>query len=130
MIRYPAARDSVASQKRTAFCGIGRFPFWWKCHGKFWRICLSDRGVPRRSPFNLQSGSLRGIRPTMFDSWFAKRFLFLIAVLIGCNNEAPVTSIGVSGAGNHGSRLHADETGDAGTRKRVWRQNHMEWCIG
>ncbi len=32
----------------------------------------------------------------MFDNWFAKKFLFLITVLIGCSNGEPVTSIGVS----------------------------------
>ena len=43
-----------------------------------------------------ESLSVNGILPKAFDNWFAKKFLFLIAVLIGCNNEAPVTSVGVS----------------------------------
>ncbi len=42
------------------------------------------------------SPSVNGILLKAFDNWIAMRFLFLIAVLIGCNNEAPVISIGVS----------------------------------
>ena len=42
------------------------------------------------------SPSVNEILPKAFDKWFAKKFLFLVAVLIGCNNETPVISIGVS----------------------------------
>ncbi len=39
---------------------------------------------------------MNGILPTVFENWFARMFVFLVAVLIGCNNETPVISIGVS----------------------------------
>ena len=39
---------------------------------------------------------VNGILPQAFENWFDTKLLFLIAVLIGCSDGEPVTSIGVS----------------------------------
>lgn len=39
---------------------------------------------------------VHGILRQVIENWFATKLLFLIAVLIGCGNGEPVTSIGVS----------------------------------